>query len=186
MIRPWIISLLIGVLLVTEVQAARHDVLSDKEVDDLRDAAQDGEARLRLYLKYAQERLAALEQVRTDPKITGRPQQIHDRLEDFVAVYDEMNDNVETFVGRREDIRKVLKAIIAADAEFQNKLVALKNAPPDDPDGAKAYEFVLTDAQEDLDGSIGDHRQFLLQEEEAGKHKQLVRADPGRMKQSPK
>ena len=71
--------------------------------------------------------MTKLEQMRSDPKTTERARQTHDMLEDFLALYDELNDNIDMYVGRKDDIRKPLKTIIEADTEFQSKLRALKN-----------------------------------------------------------
>ena len=49
-------------------------------------------------------------------------------LDDFLLLYDELNDNIDTYVDRKDDIRKPLKVIIEADTEFQAKLRALKDA----------------------------------------------------------
>jgi hypothetical protein len=107
----------------------RHDPLNPIEADQLRDAAQDPAERLKLYVQFARTRLTALEQMRTDPKVTDRAQQTRDGLQNFLDVYDEMNDNLDTFVDRKADLRKPLKAVIEADTEFQAKLRALKTPP---------------------------------------------------------
>ena len=49
-------------------------------------------------------------------------------LQDFLDVYDELNENIDTYVGRKSDLRKVLKTVIEADTEFQAKLRALRDA----------------------------------------------------------
>ena len=54
-------------------------------------------------------------------------------LEDFLALYDELNDNIDMYVGRKDDIRKPLKLIIEADTEFQSKLRAIKTPPTPTP-----------------------------------------------------
>ena len=76
---------------------------------------------------FARARLAALEQARSDPKTTDRGQATHDRLQDFLDVYDELNDNIDTYVERKADLRKVLKTVIDGDTEFQAKLRALRD-----------------------------------------------------------
>jgi hypothetical protein len=98
---------------------ARRDPLNPLEIDQLRDAMLDPEERLKLYVKFSRDRMTKLEQMRSDPKTTERGRQTHDMLEDFLAVYDELNDNVDMYVGRKDDIRKPLKVIIEADTEFQ-------------------------------------------------------------------
>ena len=120
---------MLAMLMLTTVWAQRRrDPLNPLEQDQLRDAAQEPSERLKLYIQFSRTRLTSLEQIRADPKITDRPQQTRDRLQDFLDVYDEMNDNIDTYVDRKDDIRKPLKIIIEADTEFQAKLRALKDA----------------------------------------------------------
>jgi hypothetical protein len=71
----------------------------------------------------------------------------------------------------------VLKAVIAADGEFQHRLQALKDAAAP-KDEAKQYEFVLSDAIADLDSSLKDHTQVLAEQEEAARHKGLIKPQP--------
>jgi chromosome segregation ATPase len=158
-------------LLSTAWAQRRNDPLTQMEIDQLRDAAQEPSDRLKLYLDFARSRLASLEQIRADPKATDRAQQTHDRLQSFLDVYDEMNDNIETFVGRKSDLRKPLKTIIEADTEFQAKLRALKSSLDANKEEAKQYDFLLTNVLETVDGSLQDHRQLLNEQEEAAKHK---------------
>jgi chromosome segregation ATPase len=158
-------------LLSTAWAQRRRDPLTPLEADQLRDAAQEPIDRLKLYIEFARTRLASLEQMRADPKVTDRAQQTHDRLQDFLDVYDEMNDNIDTFVGRKSDLRKPLKAVIEADTEFQAKLRALKSSLDANKDDAKQYDFLLTSVLETVDSSLVDHRQLLSEQEEAAKHK---------------
>ena len=109
--------------------------------------------------------------MRTNPKTTDRPRQTHDMLEDFLGVYDELNDNLDTYVARKDDIRKPLKFIIEADIEFQSKLRALKDAAHTDAAEAKQYEFVLTNAIDTVDASVDDHRSTVPDVEEYVKRK---------------
>jgi len=153
----------------------RRDVLTPAEIDQLRDTAQEPDLRLKLYLKFSRQRLDAADQARTDPKITNHGEEIHERLQDFLDLYDELNENIDTYADRKADIRKVLKTIIEGDTEFQAKLRALRDASATKPDDAKQYEFILTNALETLDASVEDHRQLLSEQEEAAKHKKLIK-----------
>ncbi len=163
-------TLLALLLPVSALAQRRSDPLNPLEIDQLRDAAQDADTRLKLFVEFARLRLTALEQVRTDPKITNKGDAVHDRLQDFVDVYDELNQNIDTFNDRKADLRKVLKVIIDADTEFQARLRAVKDSAGAGKD-EKTYEFVLADAMDDVDTSIGDHRQLLAEQEEAAKRK---------------
>jgi len=165
-------ALSLGLLLALPLCAQRRrDPLNPAEIDQLRDAMLDADTRLKLYVKFTRDRMTALEQMRVNPKTTDRPRQTHDKLEDFLAVYDELNDNIDMYVGRKDDIRKPLKLIIEADTEFQAKLRALKDSANTDAAEAKQYEFVLTNAIDTVDSSADEHRKTAAEVEEYVKHK---------------
>ena len=169
-------SVVAGLLLMVSGTALgqRHrDPLTQAEIDQIRDASWEPQQRLALYVKFARERLVKLEQMRSDPKTKDRPQQTHDMLDDFLLLYDELNDNVDTYIDRKDDIRKPLKTVIEADTEFQAKLRALKDAADVPAEEYKQYEFVLTNALDSLDGAAEDHRKLLADQEDAAKHKKL-------------
>jgi uncharacterized coiled-coil DUF342 family protein len=165
-------SLWLGCLLLSLAWGqARREPLNPKEIDELRDAAQQPDERIKLYIQFARDRLLALEQMRADPKVTDRAQQTHDGLQNFLDVYDELNDNLDTFVERKADLRKPLKAVIEADTEFQAKLRALRASPDATSSEAQKYRFLLDNAMDTVDGSAKDHRQLLAEQEETWKHK---------------
>jgi len=151
----------------------RRDPLTQTEIDQVRDTSWEPKLRLPLYVQFARARLVKLEEARTDPKTKDRAKQTHDLLDDFQLLYDELNDNIDTYVDRRDDIRKPLKAVIEADTEFQSKLRAVKDAAGVSPKEAAQYEFVLTNAIETVDNSTEDHRKLLADQEEQAKHKKL-------------
>jgi hypothetical protein len=149
----------------------RRDPLNPLEIDQLRDAMLDPDQRLKLYVQFSRARMTKLEQMRSDPKTKNRAQQTHDLLEDFLALYNELDDNIDMYVGRKNDIRKPLKLIIEADTEFQAKLRVLKNSANANPDEARQYEFLLADALDTVDSSADDHRKTLEEVEAYVKHK---------------
>ena len=162
---------LILLLAVPLLAQRRRDPLNPEEINQLRDAMLEPEQRLKLYVSFARDRMNKLEQMRADPKTANRASQTHDMLSDFLAVYDELNDNIDMYVGRKDDIRKPLKLIIEADTEFQAKLRALKDAANTDTDEARRYEFLLTNAIETIDSSTDDHRKTVSEVEEYMKKK---------------
>jgi hypothetical protein len=165
------IALSLGLLLALPLCAQHRDPLNQLEIDQLRDAMLEPDTRLKLYVKFARDRMTTLEQMRANPKTTDRPRQTHDMLEDFLAVYDELNDNIDMYVGRRDDIRKPLKLVIEADTEFQAKLRAIKDSANTDAAEAKQYEFVLTNAIDAVDSSADEHRKTVAEVDEYMKRK---------------
>jgi hypothetical protein len=160
--------------------AQRHrDPFTQPEIDQIRDTSWEPQLRLGLYVKFARERLVAMEQARSDPKTKDRPQVTHDRLDDFLLIYDELNDNIDTYVDRQDDIRKPLKVIMDADTEFVAKLLALRDAAGVSPPEAQQYEFILSEALHTLDGSAEDHRKLMAEQEEAAKHRKKPASQGG-------
>ncbi len=170
-------SPLVGLLLLMVTVPAsaqrRRDPFTPPEIDQIRDTSWEPQLRLSLYVQFARARLVTLEQMRSDPKTKERAQQTHDRLDDFLLIYDELNDNIDTYIDRKNDIRKPLKVILDADTEFQAKLRALRDAADVPPAEAKQYEFILSNALDTLDNSAPEHRKLLADQEDAAKHKKL-------------
>ncbi len=76
----------------------------------MRDAAQEPDVRLKLYVQFARARLdARSNKCAPIPKSPTGLKQTHDRLQDFLDVYDELNDNIDTFADRKADLRKAVK-----------------------------------------------------------------------------
>jgi hypothetical protein len=170
-LAPWRAAIGLLLLLAGPVSAQRRrDPLNPLEIDQLRDAMLDPDDRLKLYVKFSRDRMIKLEQMRADPKTTDRGLQTHDLLDDFLTIYEELNQNIDMYVGRKNDIRKPLKHVIEADTEFQSKLRALKDAAIADPKEAKQYEFLLADALDTVDTSADDHRKTLTEVEDYVKH----------------
>jgi hypothetical protein len=151
-------------------QTRHRDPLNNLEIDQLRESAQEPEQRLKLLVQFTRARLDEIQKLRTDPKAEGdRAQQVHDRLEDFSTLYDELDDNVTMYADRRADIRKPLKVVIEADGEFKAKLDAIKESAT--PAELQQCEFLLTNALEAVTTGLDDHQKLLAEQEEAAKKK---------------
>lgn len=170
----WLAASIVLLACAASALAQRHrDPLTQPEIDKIRDTSWEPRLRLPLYVQFARARLVKLEEVRSDPKVTDRARQTHDLLDDFQLLYDELNDNIDTYVDRRDDIRKPLKLVIDADTEFQAKLRALKDAADVQPKETEQYEFVLTSAIDSVDSATDDHKRLLAQQEDQSKKKML-------------
>ena len=131
--------------------AQHRDPLNDKEIDQMREAADYPDKRLELMVSFARARMASIEQLRADPKSAkDRPMQIHDLLQDFTSLLDEIDDNIDMYGSHKTDMRKGLKLVIEADSEWQLQLRRLKEQSP--PEEVDQYSFVLTNASESREG----------------------------------
>src|SRR5256885_10130471 len=165
--KTFVLRSVVGVCLLALTAVAfaqrRRDPLTQEEIGQVRDASWEPQQRLKLYVQFARDRLVKLEEMRNNPKTKDRARQTHDMLDDFLLIYDELNDNLDTYVDRKDDIRKPLKIVIDADTEFQAKLLALRDAAGVAPEEGKQYEFVLTSALDTVDSSVPEHRDLLTE-----------------------
>jgi hypothetical protein len=158
-------------LLSLAAAARKHDPLTKAETDQLHEVGMEPGKRLKLYIKFAEARLLAIDLLRSDPKLAqGRGLKIHDLLEDFTAILDEINDNLDTYQGRplnkddRKEFHKGLKEVIEADDKFDLKLKTLKSATTTDPQTEKQpadFRFVLQDAMDALKSSSDMAHEYL-------------------------
>ena len=158
------IVVVLALVVLAAAQRRRRDPLTPEESDQLREVAPEPEKKLKLYVTFAQARLVAIEQMRKDPKLAAdRGQRLHDLLEDFTNIIDEMDTNISDYAAQRLDLRKALKVVIEGDTDFQLKLRTLKDASSalEVAKEAKDYEFVLTDATEAVDSDLDDSRAVL-------------------------
>jgi hypothetical protein len=163
--------LLLLLLLSVAASAKKRDPLTEAEADQLRETNMYPYHRIKLLIKFTEARLVAIDQVRVDPKLAaGRGKQIHDLLEDFTSLLDEINDNLDQYESRTLDkdmvkqYHKGLKELIEADARFDLKLRTLQSAAETDPETKKElpdFRFVLQDAQEALKSNADMAREYI-------------------------
>jgi hypothetical protein len=148
-----------------------RDPLNNAEVDELRETNEEPEKRLKLIMKFAQARLASIDEVLADTKTAAadKPDKIHDLLQDFLSIYDELGDNLDMYIGRKGDLRKPLRDLVQGDSELRARLRRLKQTAKD-PAAEKQYGFVLDNAIDAVNSGADEHRQMLA-EQQAASHK---------------
>lgn len=147
----------------------KRDPLNSQEIDELREAAQEPNKRLALLIKYMKARMLAIQQLQTDPKIADRNKQIHDLLDDFNYLHDELDDNLDMYTRQSADFRKALKSAVEAYSDWQLRLRALKDTAK--PEEAKQFGFVLETALENVNAGADTTRELLAEQERAKKGK---------------
>ena len=138
----------------------RHDPLNDKEIDQLRETAQEPEKRMKLYVHFTKARMDLIQQMRTDPKLMGeKGEEMNSLLNDLATLVDETDDNLDQFNGRSQDLRKPLKLIIEMDSDFQVKLAELKRTSTEQQ--IRLYGFALENALDSVNESADSARAML-------------------------
>lgn len=156
-------------LLSVAASAKKRDPLTEAETDQLRATALEPDKRIKLMINFTAARLTAIDEVRVDSKLgDARGEKIHDLLEDFSNLLDEINDNLAQYEGRPLDkdttklYHKALKELIEADQRFDLRLKAIHSSTETDPVMKKLYpdfRFVLQDAEESLKANLDAARE---------------------------
>ena len=174
---PWKKAIVI-LLVLTAVAAgqSKRDPLTEAEADQLRDARMEPLKRLKLYIKFTDARLESIDQLRTDPKqADGRAARIHDLLQDFAALLDEINDNLDTYEGQvldkdqHKQFRKAVKDVVEASGRWDARLKTLRNAIQMDPQAkaeSRAWVFALQDAEDALKSCADVAREYAEEKDE--------------------
>jgi hypothetical protein len=186
---PW--ALLAGLALVPcAATAGKHDPLTSDEIDQLREVALDPESRLKLFADFARLRFTAIETARMPNKPdaakpgtpkpgtakpgagkpdAGNPRSLHDLMEDFLAVYDELDENISMYEDRQADLRKAMKVVLLADNEFHARLEGLRHNLT--PEERADCDFVLSSIVEAVTTGTADHKKLLEEQVASFKNK---------------
>jgi len=170
----WLAALLmfLNFASLTPAQTNKRDAMTDAEVDQMREAADYPNKRLELMVRFAKERIAMIELLQPDSESAAtRPKQVHDYLEDFIALMDEIDDNIDMYQSHQTDMRKGLKLVIEADSEWQLKLRQLKEKAP--AAELEQYSFVLSNAVDTVADSAKNARENLQEQNTLAAEKKL-------------
>ena len=146
------------VLAVGALAQKQRDPLSSGQVDQVRELGDRPVERLKLYLKFVNERVTAIKEMTPDSAENDRPSELRARYEEFTRLVDELSDNMDTYDGDHADIRKALRLIVESSGKWAP---ILKGPPP-----SRTYDFVRTTAL-DAAGSNSEQAQKMLAAEEA-------------------
>jgi hypothetical protein len=134
-----------------------QDPLSQDEVQEIRDNAVHPNERIKLYMKFIEDRLTAIRELAGDPDVAHRKAQIRDKLEEFTHLCDELQDNLDTYDSAHADIRKSLKELVGASAKWPADLRAA---------GTDAsYDFSLKTAQEAAQSASDEAKQLSTEQD---------------------
>ena len=107
---------------------ASDSALSNAEVEQVRESAYFPGDRVLVFVKFLDERSAAIQSLFAHPRHPGREQDAHDLLEQFTSIADELEDNLDDYSTRHGDVRKSLPKLLEATDRWSSAL----KSPPDD------------------------------------------------------
>ncbi len=127
MLRRLSLALLV-LTLAPPLHAQRTDTaLSESEIEQLREAAYVPNDRVLVFIKLLDTRNKTIQDLFAHPRKPGREQDTHDLMEEFTAIADELNDNLDDYGPHHRDIRKSLPKLLDATERWSSNL----KAPPD-------------------------------------------------------
>ncbi len=158
-----VLAVVFAIALAVPMWAQRRDALTDVESDQLREVAQEPLKRFKLLIKFATERLDTVDRLKDEPKTADRGKKLHDALDDFRQIIDELDDNIDDYSDKQADLRKPLSEIVSAETSFEARMKAIKDwsEDPKHTIDFKSYSFALQDAMESVSLSLGDAKKTL-------------------------
>jgi hypothetical protein len=140
------------------------DPLTPDQEEQVRAVADQPDERVKLYIKFIEERTEAIHHAVVRPVTQHPGVVIHDRLEVFTRLVDELQDNLDAYDESHSDVRKSLKLLLDHSAKW--------NAVLEEPPGSPEYDFARKSAT-DAVASTNEAATALLksQEEYFSKHK---------------
>ena len=100
--------------------------LTDAEVEQLRESAYIASERVLVFMKFLDQRTQSITTLATGPRKPGREQDLHDQMEQFTSIADELNDNLDDYGPAHRDLRKSLPKLLTATERWAS---TLKSAP---------------------------------------------------------
>jgi len=147
---------------------AREGVMSEGEIESLRDAAYVPVDRIVAYEKILDSRSA-----RVDSLLRGRhhvsfEEDLHDLLDQISAIADELNDNLDEFRANHRDVRKVLPKL-TQETDRWTKLLEASPEEPDDKVIRKLAIDAVADVREQVKAMEPELEEYFKAHPEAAK-----------------
>lgn len=159
--RVWAWCLLL--LLPAAAYAQGHaQALSDAEVEVLRERAPDPPERMQAFVTFLDDRIKAIDKTNAGRRRPGREEDLHDLMEQFTSIANDLDDNLEDYAKRHRDLRKVLPKLLTAAERWATSL----RSPPEHDAYNLARKLALeavADVQQTATELVAEQRTYFLE-----------------------
>jgi hypothetical protein len=121
-------------------QQDKREPLTETQIEQIREAGIDPDARIGLYTKFFNEHADVIKGLTNRAKSDARGRRLDDELQDMTALMDEFGSNLDVYSDRHADIRKSLKPLAADSQRWLGILRALAGEPAFDLSRKEAIE----------------------------------------------
>jgi hypothetical protein len=121
-------------------QKEKREPLNEAQIEQIREAGIDPNARVSLYTKFLDEHAEVIKGLTNRAKGPSRSHRLDDELQDFTSLMDELGDNLDVYSDRHADIRKSLKTLTESTDRWQSIVRALAGDPVFDLSRKEAIE----------------------------------------------
>jgi hypothetical protein len=135
---------------------SKKDPLTDQQIEDVREAGDKPLERIKLFVGYVDERAKGIHTLNADPIAQNKAVRLHNLLDEFTRLCDELQDNMDNFDQQHADLRKVLKEIGDKTTEWATVL--------NEPKPSTQYDFVRKTAIDSNQSAHESATQMLADE----------------------
>src|SRR5579859_2399644 len=126
--------------LLATAQHKKRDVLTEAQVEKIREAGIEPNERIKLYTGYLNDHVNAVKGLTNRSKSEARAKHLDNELQDVADLMDELGSNLDEYSDRHADIRGALKALADESQHWLTTLKALAGEEPFDLSRKEAIE----------------------------------------------
>jgi hypothetical protein len=150
---------------------SRKDPLTEQQQEAVREAGDQPLERVKLFVGYVDDRAKDIHSINADPIAQNKTARIHNLLDEFTRLCDDLQDNMDQYDEQHADLRKVLKEIITKTDEWAKAL--------EEPKPSTQYDFIRKTAIESNQSAheaavkmLADEEKYIAEKKKEEKERQ--------------
>jgi hypothetical protein len=150
---------------------SKKDPLTDQQIEDVREAGDQPLQRIKLFVGYVDDRAKGIHTLNADPIAQNKSVRLHNLMEEFTRLSDELQDNMDNFDQQHADLRKVLKEVVDKTEEWGKILNEPKPGPQYDFSRKTAIDSNQS-AHETAVQMLADETKYFIEEKKKEKEQE--------------